>query len=275
MLAAARRSSLLLLSLSVALTIAFAPGSVAASPGGTVDDEAGFISRIDAERAGAGLHRLALAGDLTAVARRHAQRMAAAGQHYHNPDLGDEVGGWRMLGENVGKGSSVAGLHQAFMDSAPHRANILRGEFTQLGVGVARDASGTIFVVEVFRQPSAGAAAAPAPAPQPAPAPAPAPRPAPAPAPKPAPAPTTTTTAPPAPTTTVPPAPEPVTRPTVQTAETVGASAIDGEAALAEVDLPASAGVPSVAGPAAVAAALIVGLLVALAGTHRAGLLLG
>jgi hypothetical protein len=274
MLAAARRSSLVLLCLSLALTVAFAPGSVSASPAGTVDDEVGFVSRINAERAGAGLHGLAVVGDLTAVARRHAQRMAAAGEHYHNPNLANEVSGWRMIGENVGRGSSVAGLHRAFMDSAPHRGNILRAEFTQLGVGVARDASGTIFVVEVFRQPSAGAASAnaPAPPPAPAPAPAPAPRPAPAPAPKPAPAPTTTTTAPPAPTTTVP---EPVTRPTAQTADTVGASAVDGEAALAEVALPVPAGAPSVAGPAAVAAALIVGLLLVLAGTHRAGLLVG
>lgn len=44
---------------------------------------------------------------------------------------------WCSLGENVGKGSSVSAVHDAFMASAPHKAHIL-GNFDRVGTGVTK-----------------------------------------------------------------------------------------------------------------------------------------
>ena len=262
--AAARRT------LAVLLVALLAPvattGALEARPTGTADDEAAFVSRINADRRAAGLPAYATAGDLVTVARRHAQRMADRGEHYHNPNLASEVSGWRLVGENVGQGPDVAGLHQAFMSSPSHRANILRREFTQVGVGVVRSASGRIFVVEVFRQP-ATAAAAPAPAPAPAPAAAPSPPP----PPTTTTLPPTTTTAPPAPTTTVPPPTTTTVPAAAPTSDTLSAAGVlASQPVVARVELPAAGEPSSPSGTAAVVAAgLILAMLAAHAGRFR------
>ena len=80
--------------------------------------------------------------------------MAARHSYYHNPNLGSEVTGWSALAENVGKGSDAASLHQAFMGSSGHRANILSTTYTEVGVGTATDSGGTLYVVQIFRRPS-------------------------------------------------------------------------------------------------------------------------
>ncbi len=57
----------------------------------------------------------------------------------HRPDLVAQVGAiepsWRMMGENIGVGSSVTLLNQSFMRSPGHLANIL-GAYNRVGVGV-------------------------------------------------------------------------------------------------------------------------------------------
>jgi hypothetical protein len=141
--------------------------------------ESDFVARVNAARSAAGLGAVAVRNDLVDVARRHSTDMATQRRLYHNPSLASEVTGWQRVGENVGTGSDVASVHDAFMHSQVHRDEILSPYFTEIGVGVVWDGS-TLWVTEVFRQPSSsGAAAAPAPTPKPAPAPAPAPTPAP------------------------------------------------------------------------------------------------
>lgn len=135
-----------------------------------------FTDAVHRERAAAGRAAYAERGDLAAVARRHAERMAAQKHLHHNPRLADEVENWDAVGENVGRGPSVEEIHQAFMNSPSHRGEILSTTFTEIGVGVAVSDDGEIWVAEVFRKPSAAPAPAPAPtepAPQPQPAPAP------------------------------------------------------------------------------------------------------
>ena len=130
--------------------------------------EASFVQLVNQERAARGLAPLAVADDLVAVARRHSGRMADADDLHHNPSLATEVSDWQKVGENVGRGPSVDPIHTAFMESPGHRANILDGDWTQIGIGVVvRD--GTVWVTEVFREPLAATAPAPAPAPEPAP----------------------------------------------------------------------------------------------------------
>lgn len=165
------------------------------------------------ERANAGLHGLAVSGDLVDVARRHAAHMAADGRLFHNPNLGREVSGWEVVGENVGRGSDVDSIHAALMGSPSHRHNILDARFTQIGVGVEA-AGGELWVVQVFRRPAAAAAPAPAPAPHVAPV-ANATAPARAPAPPPPRSTTPPTTTAPATQAVAAPAPQPALRPPV------------------------------------------------------------
>jgi hypothetical protein len=168
------------------------------------DDPAGaqlLASQINADRVANGLRPLTISSDLTAIAQAHSRRMAEAGRIWHNDELFTQSERARLgasrLGENVGfDGGGAVTSHQMYMDSAPHRANILDPRFTAMGIAVTV-ADGISYSTEDFMQ-----AAAPAPAPTPAPAPKPRPPTPPAAAP-----PAPPTTEPAAPTTTVPPAP--------------------------------------------------------------------
>lgn len=118
-------------------------------------------------RASSDLPPLAVSADLSAAASRQASRMAASGTLYHTPNLGGVVCCWSSLGENVGEGASTGVIFSAFMASPEHRANILNSSYTQIGVGIAVDSKGTMWVSEIFRRPSGVVSAQPpAPAPQ-------------------------------------------------------------------------------------------------------------
>ena len=58
--------------------------------------------------------------------------MARKGKLWHN-DISSATDHWVWLGQNVGVGSSAEALQQAFMDSPPHRANILRRKANLFG----------------------------------------------------------------------------------------------------------------------------------------------
>jgi len=193
--------------LVIAMLALFAPAQALAADAGLESD---FVAKVNAERSARGLTKLSVASDLVSAARAHSKQMADEHNLYHNPELGTDVGGWKKLGENVGKGPSVSSIHTAFMNSSGHKRNILDSDWTQVGIGVVVDSAGTIWVTEIFRLPS-GAAPAPEPKPEPTPEPKPAPEPEPEPepAPKPAPARDATPTSKPAPA----PAPEPEAAP--------------------------------------------------------------
>jgi hypothetical protein len=154
-------------------------------------EEAEFISLINQSRAAAGLGALTVHSDLVSGARTHTGRMIPTDSIFHSTSaqLSAVTTGWAVLGENVGRGPSVAVLHKAFMESASHKANIL-GDFDRVGSGVGHDATGKIYVTVIFMK----SAAAPTTTTT-------------------APAPTTTTTAP-APTTATTSPPPPPTTPT-------------------------------------------------------------
>lgn len=114
------------------------------------EGERATLDWIAERRASNGKAALSVASDLVQAARRHAERMVASGSVYHNRNLGNEVDGYRYLGENVGAGYSVDALNESFWDSDPHRHNIL-GPYTDVGVGMI-ESGGEIFVVHVFGQ---------------------------------------------------------------------------------------------------------------------------
>ena len=136
---------------SVAPTAAFADSSVSM--------ESQFVAKMNAARQSAGLRPYSVASDLTSIARQHSAQMASQQRLYHNPNLTSQVQNWQAVGENVGEGPTVSDIHNAFMQSPEHKANILDHDFTQVGVGVVLDKNGIIWVTEDFRQPQGSAPA--------------------------------------------------------------------------------------------------------------------
>ena len=117
------------------------------------DLETAFVLRINEERRSAGLPELQMRPELVAPARFHSLDQTWNDTLSHDGTAGrtatDRVGTldrtlvWNRLQENVGmvgSGNTAYGLvdrlHQAFMDSDYHRANILSETATHVAVGV-------------------------------------------------------------------------------------------------------------------------------------------
>jgi uncharacterized protein YkwD len=120
----------------------------------------------NAERARSGLAGLRLDGALEVIARRRAQDMANKGYFSHTSPTGETA--FALIdaagidapyaGENIGfnnyaDSASASGVLTAFMASSAHRANILGGNFTRVGVGVAIAANGNKYYSVVFAGP--------------------------------------------------------------------------------------------------------------------------
>jgi len=114
-----------------------------------------LLSRINASRAAAGKAPLESYWDLTDDANAHTSRMVAEGRVYHNPSLSSVTGVWQALGENVGVGLDANQLHDEFMASAGHRANIL-GDYNYVGIGTAVDENGLIWATVIFMRAEPG-----------------------------------------------------------------------------------------------------------------------
>ncbi len=146
----------------VLVVTAFAPAFAA-----DVGIEQCFVDKINGERGAVGADPLSVDSDVGSYARSHAQSMALAGTLFHSsPSRLNEVlpDGWRSWGENVGmaSGSDVcARLHEAFMGSPGHRANLLNSAFDSVGVGVFVDAAGVTWTTHVFYEGSAKPAGLP------------------------------------------------------------------------------------------------------------------
>lgn len=143
-----------IVTLSLLLSVLGLVATVDVAAAGVREDEASFVEHINASRSSAGRPRLAADPGAADVARAWSRQMASAGRISHNPNLRAEVEAWvttswSRLGENVGVGYSVSSLHNAFMASDGHRANIL-GDYNRVGVGVVREADGEIWVTVVF-----------------------------------------------------------------------------------------------------------------------------
>ncbi len=137
--------------LALLMTAALALMGLGISASADAGMEAEFLSKINASRSAAGLGSLKSSGSLSSYARGHSGDMADAGAIFHSTSgqLSSAAGsGWTKVGENVGKGPSVDSLHNAFMNSAGHKANIL-GAYDTAGVGVALK-DGYIYVTVVF-----------------------------------------------------------------------------------------------------------------------------
>ena len=111
------------------------------------------ICLVNVERTSRGLKALKRDGDLAQAARGHSRDMARNKYFDHTSPNGDSVGdrireagygkpgdGWKV-GENLGWGTGERATPNSLVDewlnSPPHKKNMLTGSYRELGVGVA------------------------------------------------------------------------------------------------------------------------------------------
>src|SRR5207247_943361 len=97
---------------------------------------------------------LALDPVLSEQAQRHSEQMAAAGSLFHTTSPSSAVDPWVAWGENVGLGPDPGQVHNAFMGSPRHAANIDDGRWTSVGVGAAAGPAGMYFTEFFVQRPS-------------------------------------------------------------------------------------------------------------------------
>ncbi len=107
-------------------------------------------------RSGAGLPPLAANGQLTCLAQGWSGYLASINGFFHR-DLQTVIespsyAGYHTLGENILEGPasmSANDMNTAWFNSPEHRANMLSGAFTSVGIGLAY-ANGTVWATEDF-----------------------------------------------------------------------------------------------------------------------------
>jgi hypothetical protein len=109
------------------------------------------------ERTAHGLALLKWSATLAVAAEQHVQLMAAQNTLSHQlpgeagmADRASQAGArFSSLAENVAEGPSAQSIHRQWMDSPPHRANLLDAGLDSVGIAVA-ERNGVLFAVEDF-----------------------------------------------------------------------------------------------------------------------------
>ena len=119
------------------------------------DDARTFLDRTNSLRRSHGVAALKENDTLTNKAESWARHMASTGRLEHSTlSAGLSTLSWSALGENVGYSTPTANtlltIHNNFVSSSAHKANLLNSRFTHMGVGVHKDSKGRVWVVEVF-----------------------------------------------------------------------------------------------------------------------------
>ena len=117
------------------------------------------LELVNQERTEQGLDALVWNEDVAKVAQEKAEDMARNGYFSHtSPTYGSPFEmmksfgiSYSAAGENIAKGyTTPEAVMHGWMNSEGHRANILNSQFTQLGVGVAKDSNGALCWVQMF-----------------------------------------------------------------------------------------------------------------------------
>jgi uncharacterized protein YkwD len=119
--------------------------------------EQALMNSANRERAALGLRTLRWDDSLARAAKFHAERMAAQNVLSHQLPGEEDFkvralrAGARFsaLAENIAVGPNAEGLHEQWMNSPPHRANLLDPEMDAVGISVVRSESG-FYGVEDF-----------------------------------------------------------------------------------------------------------------------------
>ncbi|HEV8549067.1 MAG TPA: CAP domain-containing protein [Polyangiaceae bacterium] len=141
-----------------------APSSLRTAPPapGELDPHSGpparvLLEMVNRAREVEGVRPLSPDVRLARVAQAHADAMRAAARLAH--DVGDgtpsdrlEAAGLsvQIVGENVAHAANVRHAHRTLWQSLSHRSNLLESSYDSIGIGVAEDADGSLWVVELF-----------------------------------------------------------------------------------------------------------------------------
>ena len=132
-----------------------APGEAAGAK--IEDDGEAILAMLNAARKTEGAPPLVRHPRLDGLAQEHAQAMNKAQRIAH--DLGGGDPGLRVqaagldvaaAGENVAHAQGPARAHRALWASPSHRENLLLDRFDSVGIGVAQDEDGSVWVCELF-----------------------------------------------------------------------------------------------------------------------------
>ena len=123
-------------------------------PGGASPTVAKLLALHNAERAKAGAKPLRLNAKLCAAAQKFAEYMTRTGKFSHTADgrrpsqrIAAEGYRSRAAGENIGYSShgTAESVTGNWMNSPPHRGNILNGTYTEVGFGVSHPSWVAVF----------------------------------------------------------------------------------------------------------------------------------
>jgi uncharacterized protein YkwD len=117
------------------------------------------VALTNAERAAQGLAPLAVDAPLTTAAQAHSDDMVARAFYSHTSPDGSRP--WdraatagssrRTIGENIACGQrSPAEVVRGWMNSPGHRANILKPDFTHIGIGLAGGGTAGTYWTQLF-----------------------------------------------------------------------------------------------------------------------------
>jgi uncharacterized protein YkwD len=127
--------------------------------------EARMLSLLNAARTAAGLPAVQPDTELRELAIGHSTDMADEGFFGHvSPSTGTPEDRARrsgvlasLLGENVAIAGSAELAHEQLMSSPGHRANMLRREFTHVGIGATKGENGLVVTMVLGRRPAQAA----------------------------------------------------------------------------------------------------------------------
>jgi hypothetical protein len=120
-------------------------------------NESMLLNAANRDRAANGLAPLQWDNALATAARQHALRMVQANTLSHQfpgePALQDRAtqtgARFRLIAENIAEGPNVVGLHTQWMNSPPHRANLLDPQLNAVGMAVVQSGN-MLFAVQDF-----------------------------------------------------------------------------------------------------------------------------
>lgn len=127
------------------------------------EEALGVLNFVNAERAKLGLTQLLWDDEVAKIAAEYSAKMARENFFSHFDSKGESVlqraksarlKHWSKIGENLFSVDPIDDFDsfavKNWMESPAHRENILDGEWTTTGIGIARAKDGEIFITEVF-----------------------------------------------------------------------------------------------------------------------------
>ncbi len=115
------------------------------------------LDLLNEDRVAFGLDEVVLSGSLNLLAQAHADDMAENKYVSHSDLEGRKVSERKVeygiktfVGENIARNFEISDAQSSLMRSAAHRVNILDPNWTEVGIGIAVDGSGALYLVQNF-----------------------------------------------------------------------------------------------------------------------------